>query len=54
MNGMLITGGYFDLEKIARDVWDRLPMKQVVNDAMKANETSWDYLVNQNASVSDT
>ena len=46
----VITGGYFDLEKIAQDVWDRLPMKQVVNDAMKANNTHWDYQVEQNAS----
>ena len=46
----VITGGYFDLKKIAQDVWERLPMKQVVNDAMKANNTHWDYQVEQNAS----
>ena len=46
----VITGGYFDLEKITQDVWERLPMKQVVNDAMKANNTHWDYQVEQNAS----
>lgn len=47
----VITGGYFDLEKIAQDVWDRLPLKQVVNDAMKTNDTNWDYQVDQNASM---
>jgi len=46
----IITGGRFDLEKIATEVWDRLPLKQVVNEAMKANETHWDYQVDQNAS----
>ncbi|MFV1491235.1 sulfatase-like hydrolase/transferase [Phaeobacter sp. JH18-32] len=44
-----ITGGYFDLEKIKSDVWDRLAMKQVVNDAMKANGTAWDYSAAQDA-----
>jgi choline-sulfatase len=47
----IITGGTFDLEKIASDVWERLPLKQVVNDAMKTNETHWDYQVDQNAST---
>ena len=47
----IVTGGYFDLEKIARDVWDRLPMKQVVNDAMKTNDTHWDYQVDPSAST---
>ena len=46
----VITGGYFDLEKIGKEVWDRLPLKKVVNDAMKANNTHWDYEVDQNAS----
>lgn len=39
----LVTGGRFDLDRIARDVWDRLAQKQVVNAAMATNETSWDY-----------
>ena len=47
----VITGGYFDLEKISQDVWERLPMKKVVNDAMKASSTHWDYQVDQNAST---
>ncbi|MEP4196034.1 MAG: sulfatase-like hydrolase/transferase [Aliishimia sp.] len=47
----VITGGNFNLEKIAQDVWDRLAMKQVVNDAMKANDTNWDYQVSQKAST---
>ena len=46
----VITGGYFDLKKIAQDVWERLPMKHVVNDAMIANNTHWEYQVKQNAS----
>jgi choline-sulfatase len=45
----VITGGYFDLEKIGTDVWDRLPLKQVVNAAMKLNGTAWDYEVTQDA-----
>lgn len=28
----VITGGYFDLEKIKAEVWKRLPLKQVVNN----------------------
>ena len=47
----VITGGVFDLEKIQTEVWDRLAMKQVVNDAMKANGTAWDYTVDQNAAA---
>lgn len=47
----VITAGKFDLEKIARDVWERLPLKQVVNDAMKINDTSWDYLVDQSGAT---
>lgn len=47
----VITGGQFDLEKIAHDVLDRLPMKQVVNEAMKINQTHWDYEVDQRAST---
>ena len=39
----LVTGGRFDLGFIERDVWARLPQKQVVNTAMNANRTSWDY-----------
>ncbi|MCY1126814.1 choline-sulfatase [Frigidibacter sp. RF13] len=45
----LITGGRFDLEAIERDVWARLPQKAVVNQAMAANETGWDYVVAQDA-----
>ncbi|RYG89661.1 choline-sulfatase [Loktanella sp. IMCC34160] len=44
----VITDG-FDLEAIGRDVWDRLAQKQVVNAAMAANETAWDYVVDQDA-----
>jgi len=44
----IITGGQFDLEFIAKDVWDRLEQKQVVNKAMKKNQTTWDYTVPQN------
>jgi choline-sulfatase len=47
----IITGGYFDLKKIAKDVWDRLPMKQVVNNAMETNDTRWDYQVDPSAST---
>jgi choline-sulfatase len=39
----LVTGGRFDLDFIARDVWVRLAQKQVVNAAMAANGTEWDY-----------
>jgi choline-sulfatase len=46
----IITGGRFHLDKIASEVWDRLPMKQVVNAAMQTNQTHWDYQVDQNAS----
>ena len=41
----VITGGYFDLDKITSEVWGRLALKSVVNDAMKRNGTAWDYLV---------
>ena len=46
----ILTSGKFDLEKIGREVWERLPLKKVVNQAMKANDTHWDYQVDQNAS----
>jgi choline-sulfatase len=39
----LLTGGRFDLDRIGRDVWDGLPQKAVVNAAMDANGTAWDY-----------
>jgi choline-sulfatase len=39
------------LKKIAGEVWDRLPMKQVVNNAMKTNDTHWDYQVDPSAST---
>ena len=41
----VITGGYFDLDKIKSEVWDRLALKSAVNDAMKRNGTAWDYVV---------
>ena len=44
----VITGGGFDLEQIATEVWQRLSLKQVVNSAMKLNDTHWDYLIDQN------
>jgi choline-sulfatase len=46
----VITGGAFDLEKIGREVWERLPLKQVVNSAMQTNGTAWDYRPDQDAS----
>ncbi len=45
----IITDGQFNLEFIAQDVWDRLAQKQVVNAAMKENQTAWDYTVPHNA-----
>ncbi|MCU9838569.1 sulfatase-like hydrolase/transferase [Ruegeria sp. WL0004] len=33
----------FDLDAIERDIWARLAQKQVVNAAMAANGTEWDY-----------
>jgi choline-sulfatase len=45
----VITGGRFDLDRIGSEVWERLALKEVVNDAMKANGTSWDYQVERNA-----
>ncbi|MGB7263593.1 MAG: sulfatase-like hydrolase/transferase [Albidovulum sp.] len=47
----VITGGKFDLEQIKAEVWDRLALKQVVNTAMKANGTTWDYTVDQSAAT---
>lgn len=47
----VITGGGFDLEQIATEVWQRLPLKQVVNSAMKLNDTHWDYLIDQNTAA---
>ena len=47
----VITAGYFDLEKIKSEVWDRLPQKQIVNDAMKVNRTTWDYAIDQGAAA---
>ncbi|MCB2105743.1 MAG: hypothetical protein KDD95_06370, partial [Rhodobacteraceae bacterium] len=41
----VITGGRFDLEAIEAEVWARLPQKAVVNAAMAANATAWDYRV---------
>lgn len=47
----VITGGNFDLEKIKSDVWERLALKQVVNTAMEANGTAWDYRIDQGEST---
>ncbi len=47
----LITGGRFDLEFIAKDVWDRLAQKNVVTAAMAQNGTTWDYEVKQDAAL---
>ncbi len=46
----IVTGGRFDLDFIEKDVWARLAQKQVVNAAMAANRTSWDYEVRINPS----
>ena len=46
-----ITGGAFDLELIEKDIWDHLAQKQVVNQVMARNETSWDYRVEVNPSA---
>ncbi|SHG83583.1 sulfatase-like hydrolase/transferase [Marivita hallyeonensis] len=45
----VVTGGTFDLAKIRSEVWERLPLKQVVNNAMKTNRTAWDYTVDQSS-----
>jgi choline-sulfatase len=42
-----ITGGRFDLEAIEAEVRARLPQKQLVNAAMAASGTHWDYLPDQ-------
>lgn len=47
----VITGGRFDLDRIEREVHDRLAMKHVVNAAMAANGTAWDYEVRPNAAA---
>lgn len=41
----VVTGGRFDLARIEAEAWARLPQKQVVNQAMARNRTSWDYRV---------
>ena len=41
LHQIIISG--FDLEKIKSEVWDRLALKKVVNDAMAQNGTAWDY-----------
>jgi choline-sulfatase len=46
----VITNGRFDLDFIENDVWARLPQKQIVNAAMAANRTAWDYRVEINPS----
>lgn len=40
----VVTSG-FDLDFIERDIWARLPQKQLVNRAMSLSGTSWDYRV---------
>jgi len=45
-----VTGGDFDLDFIEKDVWDRLAQKEVVNQAMATNGTSWDYRVDTDPS----
>jgi len=40
-----IVTSTFDLDFIEKDVWARLPQKQVVNAAMDRTGTSWDYKV---------
>ena len=47
----IITGGDFDLDRIAQEVWDRLPLKQTVNAAMQANGAAWDYRPDQDAGL---
>jgi choline-sulfatase len=42
---LLAVVNQFDLVGIAREVWARLPQKQVVNAAMAATGTGWDYKV---------
>lgn len=44
----IITGGRFDLDAIEAEVWARLSMKEAVNNAMAANGTQWDYVVQGN------
>jgi choline-sulfatase len=46
----IITRGQFDLDAIEKDVWARLAQKQVVNAAMAANGTAWDYRVDTDPS----
>lgn len=47
MHAQILDG--FDLAAIEADVWARLPQKQVVNAAMAANRTAWDYQVQQDS-----
>lgn len=44
----IVTAGRFDLDFIEKDIWARLPQKQIVNAAMAANQTAWDYKVETN------
>ena len=41
----------FDLERIERDVNDRIALKKVVNEAMAKNDTRWDYEVDPKAAT---
>ena len=45
----VVTDG-FDLGFIERDIGDRLPQKQVVNQAMARTRTGWDYRVDNDPS----
>jgi choline-sulfatase len=46
----VVTGGRFDLDGIERELWSRLAQKSVVNAAMAANSTAWDYRVDTDPS----
>lgn len=46
-----ITGGRFNLDAIGQEVHDRLKQKAVVNAAMAANGTSWDYVPEQDVAT---
>ena len=50
MTQSLLRHARYD-KKIVQDVWERLLMKQVVKDVIKASSTNLDYQVNQNAST---
>jgi choline-sulfatase len=49
LNDVIMHG--FDLDFIENDVWARLAQKQVVNAAMAANGTAWDYRVESDSAA---